>query len=216
MGRSSLLAAGLALTLVSSALGACATTRPDDRVHSTVTYMPVERALHPTRDPERVPPLDRVRDDDDPRTRPTECAAFAPLVREIAADVGVDPGLLAGVATVESGWKPHARSSAGARGLMQIMPSTGRRLDCGDLFAADDNLRCGARLLQRLLARYDGAVDYALAAYALGARAVDRAFKRRDEAMGSPSGLRLEAPRQRFIRRVMSARKAWLQHGCAS
>jgi len=141
----------------------------------------------------------------DPVRHPAECAAFAPLVRDVAAAAGVDPGLLAGIASVESGWKPRARSRAGARGLMQIMPSTGRRLDCGDLFSPADNLRCGARLLGRLLTRYDGAVDYALAAYALGAKAADRAYKRRDEA-----------PRQRFIRRVMAARKDWLQHGCAS
>lgn len=151
-----------------------------------------------TRDARDDSPSDRVR-------RPAECAAYAPLVRDIAAAAGIDPGLLAGIASVESGWKPRARSRAGARGLMQIMPSTGRRLDCGDLFSPADNLRCGARLLRRLLTRYDGSVDYALAAYALGAAAADRAYKNRDEA-----------PRQRFIRRVMAARKDWLLHGCAS
>jgi len=134
-----------------------------------------------------------------------DCSPYAQLVRAIADEVGVDAGLIAGVATVESRWSARARSKAGARGLMQIMPSTGRRLGCGDLYAPAENLRCGARLLQRLLARYDGAVDYALAAYALGAKVPDRAY-----AEGS------EAPRQRFIKRVMSARKAWLAQRCGS
>lgn len=142
---------------------------------------------------------------DYPATAPERCAAFEPLVHRAADAHRVDAGLLAGIATVESRWRPDARSRAGARGLMQIMPSTGRRLRCGDLFDPETNLRCGARLLRRLLDRYDDHVDYALAAYALGAGKVDRAFARR-----------AEPPRQPFIRRVKAARRAWLQQGCAS
>lgn len=173
-------------------LGACASAPRSDRGGSTVSYTPAS--------PRHAPGIAR----EPSAPAPQECIAYAPLVRSIAAEVGIDPGLLAGVATVESGWKPRARSRAGARGLMQIMPSTGRRLDCGDLFDADANLRCGARLLQRLLTRYDGAVDYALAAYALGAKVPDRAYER-----GS------EAPRQPFIKRVLAARKAWIGKGCS-
>lgn len=189
---------GLVLCLV---LGACATTSSER--HSTVSYEPVSRRRAPSaiREAPTVPPSGQVVT---PQSEPVECVAYAPLVRSIAAEIGVDAGLLAGIATVESGWKPRAKSNSGARGLLQIMPSTGRRLDCGDLFQADDNLRCGARLLLRLLARYDGAVDYALAAYALGAKVPDHAFKR-----GS------EAPRQPFIKRVLSARRAWIGKGCS-
>jgi len=181
----------LAASLAVASIGACASSPAP--VDSTVTYEPV---AHGRNAPSKKAPQS---------LRSPECAAFAPLVREVAAESGVDAGLLAGIATVESGWQPRAKSRAGARGLMQIMPSTGKRLDCGDLYEADENLRCGARLLKRLLARYDGAVDYALAAYALGAKATDRAFERR-----------AEAPRQRFIQRVMAARKAWLESRCAS
>jgi soluble lytic murein transglycosylase-like protein len=85
---------------------------------------------------------------------------------------------------------------------MQIMPGTGRRLGCGDLYDPATNLACGARLVRRLVDRYAGRVDFALAAYALGARRADRAY--RDGAA---------APRQRFIRRVMAARGRWLE-GC--
>lgn len=133
------------------------------------------------------------------------CARFDDPLRAAARAHALDPGLIAGIVTVESRWHARARSSAGARGLMQIMPSTGRRLGCGDLFEPEANLRCGARLLRRLLDRYDDHVDYALAAYALGAGKVDRAYAR-----GA------DPPRQSFIRRVQAARRAWLSRGCSS
>lgn len=142
---------------------------------------------------------------DYPASAPERCAAFEPLVHRAADAHRVDPGLIAGIATVESRWRPDAQSGAGARGLMQVMPSTGRRLGCGDLFEPEANLRCGARLLRRLLDRYDDRVDYALAAYALGAGKVDRAYARR-----------ADPPRQSFIRRVQAARRAWLSQGCSS
>lgn len=131
------------------------------------------------------------------------CARYQHRVEAIASERSVDPGLVAGIVTVESRWHPRAKSSAGARGLMQIMPSTGRRLRCGDLFDPRENLRCGTQLLDRLLRRYDGRVDYALAAYALGPRKPDRAFERGEAA-----------PRQRFIKKVLAARERWLEHGC--
>lgn len=142
---------------------------------------------------------------DYPSEAPERCARFVPLVERVAADERVDPGLIAGITAVESRWRPDAESRAGARGLMQIMPSTGRRLKCGDLLRPEPNLRCGARLLRRLLDRYDGHVDYALAAYAIGAGKVDRAYDRR-----------AEPPRQAFIRRVHAARRAYLDQGCTS
>jgi soluble lytic murein transglycosylase-like protein len=152
----------------------------------------------------RYEPVARPRDAAGARAPIPGCARFEPLVRDVAAEAGLDPGLLVAIATLESRWRPGVESRAGARGLMQIMPSTGRRLGCGDLFAPAANLRCGARLLRRLLDRYQGAVDYALSAYAIGARKPDRAF-----AEGSPP------PRQSFIRRVQAARKRWLDWGCA-
>ncbi len=136
-------------------------------------------------------------------TEQERCGRYAPLVASAAREFGLDASLIAAIASIESRWNPDAESRAGARGLMQIMPSTGRRLRCGDLYAARDNLRCGARLLKRLLDRYDGRVDFALSAYAMGARVPDRAFRQGKEA-----------PRQGFIRRVEAARRQWHERGC--
>ena len=136
-------------------------------------------------------------------TEQERCDRYTPLVVAAAREYDVDADLIAAITSLESRWNPAAESRAGARGLMQIMPSTGRRLRCGDLYTPRDNLRCGARLLKRLLDRYDGRVDFALAAYAMGARVPDRAYRE-----GQP------APRQRFIARVEVARQRWLEGRC--
>lgn len=139
-----------------------------------------------------------VADDPGPG-RPSSCR-FGPLVRRVAAETQVDPGLIAGVAAVESRWNPRARSRAGARGLMQVMPPTARGLRCGDLYDPLEGLRCGARLLARLLERYAGSEPYALAAYAQGSRAVDGAYR-----AGRP------APRRPFLDKVNRERARWLE-----
>lgn len=134
-----------------------------------------------------------------PSGRPSTCR-FGPLVRRVASETQVDPGLIAGVAAVESRWNPRAKSRSGARGLMQVMPSTARGLRCGDLYEPLEGLRCGARLLARLLERYAGSEPYALAAYAQGARGVDAAYR-----AGRP------APRQPFLDKVQRERARWLE-----
>lgn len=51
---------------------------------------------------------------------------YAPLIANAAIHWGVDPSLMMGLAHTESKFNPHAGSSKGAQGLMQIIPSTGR------------------------------------------------------------------------------------------
>lgn len=90
----------------------------------------------------------------------------------------VSPYLLAAVINVESEWKPAARSAVGARGLMQVMPSTAeeladRRLVDGRRFPSDQlenpsvNVEYGAAYLRYLVERYHE-VETALAAYNAG------------------------------------------------
>ncbi len=133
------------------------------------------------------------------------CGLYLGLAEEAAERHGLDWAVVAAVATVESKWHPGATSRVGARGLMQVMPKTGQRLKCGDLYDPDENLECGARLLGRLMRRYEGDVVYALSAYAAGARDPDRAFKRK----AAP-------PRQRFIKRVMELSARFREAGCAA
>jgi len=88
-----------------------------------------------------------------------------------AAEFGIDPWLVAGIARQESTFTAHAVSPRGAVGAMQLLPSTAgshaRALGLGsspDLHDAELNLRLGARELAHLLRRF-GAVEPALAAY---------------------------------------------------
>ncbi len=97
-----------------------------------------------------------------------------------AAESGVEPWLLAGVARQESVFVAEARSPRGAVGVMQLLPTTARAhaiaLGLGsrpELERPEQNLRIGARELRRLLDRF-GAVEPALAAYNAGEGRVRR------------------------------------------
>jgi soluble lytic murein transglycosylase-like protein len=65
-------------------------------------------------------------------------------------------------------------SSAGAMGLMQLMPETARQLGVRDPFDPEQNVNAGAKYLRGLIDRYHGRLDFALAAYNAGPGAVDK------------------------------------------
>jgi hypothetical protein len=86
----------------------------------------------------------------------------------------IDVDLLASVVKAESGGNPRAVSSAGAQGLMQLMPGTATELGVSNSFAADQNVRGGSTYLDELLSRYHDNLALALAAYNAGPAAVDK------------------------------------------
>lgn len=96
------------------------------------------------------------------------------LAEEAARRHGLDPALVRAVVAVESGFQPEAVSPKGAKGLMQLMPATARELGVADPFDAAANLDGGSRYLSSLLARYEGDLAKALAAYNAGMGAVAR------------------------------------------
>ena len=95
---------------------------------------------------------------------------------ESARRHGLNPSLLAAVAHVESRFDPRAVSNRGARGLMQLMPATGKRygLRPADLFDPEKNLDAGARFLRQLADRFGDDLSLVLAAYNAGENAVTR------------------------------------------
>jgi len=100
-------------------------------------------------------------------------APFRSAFAAAAAKTGVPLSLLVATAYEESRMDPRAKSHAGARGLLQLMPATARelRLDGDD---PATNVLAGARYLRQMIDRF-GSVDLALAAYNAGPTAVARA-----------------------------------------
>jgi soluble lytic murein transglycosylase-like protein len=96
---------------------------------------------------------------------------YSNLFQAAGARYDVDPELLALVAQKESGFNPSAVSSAGARGLMQLMPATARSLGVADPFDPAQAIDGAARLLRGHLDAF-GNVPEALAAYNAGGGAV--------------------------------------------
>jgi soluble lytic murein transglycosylase-like protein len=102
----------------------------------------------------------------------------APEMREILTHAGalhnIDADLLASVVQAESNGNTLAVSRAGARGLMQLMPSTASDLGVRNSFAPEQNIGGGTAYLDQLLTRYRDNIVLALAAYNAGPAAVDR------------------------------------------
>jgi hypothetical protein len=98
---------------------------------------------------------------------------YRELVTRTAAKHGVDPRVVSALIQVESAYHSRALSPKGARGLMQLMPATGRQYGALDLFDPKVNLEAGIQHLKKLLTRYDQ-LPLALAAYNAGEAAVDR------------------------------------------
>src|SRR6185295_18812697 len=78
------------------------------------------------------------------------------LIREAAAEYGVDPGLVRAMVWVESGYDPYAVSPRGARGLMQLTEDTAREVGVSNPFDPRQNVFGGVKYLSRMLKLHDG------------------------------------------------------------
>ncbi|MBI4714468.1 MAG: transglycosylase SLT domain-containing protein [Nitrospirae bacterium] len=112
---------------------------------------------------------------------------YAGRIAFYAEPLGVDPALASALIREESWFNPKAVSPAGALGLMQVMPATAKRIlavvpdppsSSGTvsslLVDPEWNIRLGVRFLADMLARFNGEIVFAVAAYNAGPGAVDR------------------------------------------
>jgi len=134
------------------------------------------------------------------------------LVEKYSAANHLDPYLVSALMAQESTFTAEIRSSADARGLMQVMPATGRLyarklgirpFSTASLLQAETNVRIGARYLRDLVDRFGG-VHYALASYNAGDSRVVAWLK---EAPGLPTDEFIDSipfpETQNYVKRIL-------------
>jgi soluble lytic murein transglycosylase-like protein len=97
---------------------------------------------------------------------------YTDLIVNTAQTYGVDPLLVQALVQVESNYQPRARSSKGAMGLMQLMPSVAKEYRVRNAFDPKANVEAGVQKLKALIEKYG--TQLALAAYNAGEAAVDK------------------------------------------
>lgn len=99
---------------------------------------------------------------------------YGDLIHEKSEKYDVDPALVAAVIEAESRFKSRAKSPVGARGLMQLMPRTGRWMGARDLYDPEQNVDAGVKYIKYLDKRFDGNLRKTIAAYNAGEGNVER------------------------------------------
>lgn len=142
----------------------------------------------------------------------------ASIIREQAAKKRLDPALIAAVIYAESRFEPRP-SSAGAQGLMQILPATayyvahlsgGSRFTASDLATPRINLAYGSYYLRYLLDHYGGNEMLAVAAYNGGLGNVDRWVADANAGGREMTAGTIPFPETReYVKRVLSAQRAY-------
>jgi soluble lytic murein transglycosylase-like protein len=103
-----------------------------------------------------------------------DISGFDDMILSAAAYYGLPPALIKAVVAVESSFEPMAVSSAGAQGMMQLLPTTARQMFVRHSFDPSDNIFGGTRYLRILANHYAGDLRLTLAAYNAGPDTVDR------------------------------------------
>lgn len=90
---------------------------------------------------------------------------IAAAIEKSSAKYGVDSNLIRAIIKVESNFDPNVVSSAGAKGLMQLMPENCTALGITDPLNIEQNIDGGVRHIKEYIDRYNGDVEMALMAY---------------------------------------------------
>ena len=145
--------------------------RPDGSV--TFTYRNPQSNERYRVVPDRRPRKSRLISSRGWSARP-QPSRYDSLIVNCASRSGLDPMLVKAVVHAESAFDERATSHKGAMGLMQLMPTTARRLGVRDPYEPEANVCGGSRYLKMLLEQFAGDIRLALAAYNAGPAAVER------------------------------------------
>lgn len=177
----------------SSATNASASLFKDPETGKQVEYVDVSE------DPDRILDTDTSKTSSAKKTTDASSmkkTKYDAYFKEAARKYGVSESLLKGIAKAESNFNPNDVSSAGAAGIMQLMPSTAKSLGVTDVFDPRQNILGGAKCIKQKLKEFNGNVRLALAAYNAGSGAVKRAG-------GVPSYCKT------YVNRVLSYKEAF-------
>jgi soluble lytic murein transglycosylase-like protein len=131
------------------------------------------------------------------------CEILMNHIKTASTLFNLDEALIAGVIKVESNFRADAVSRQGAVGLMQILPSSGKYNECGDLYDPIENILCGTKILKRFIEYYDGNLLLGLSGYNGGHY---YANKSRDSSH-LPENFD-------YVERVLIMRAKYLDHKC--
>jgi len=124
--------------------------------------------------PQKKPGLEGTRPMS-PNGRVMTPASLDEVINDVSRRYAMDPGLIASVISVESGFNTAAVSPKGARGLMQLMPATAKQYGVNNPHDTRENIEGGVAYLSDLTQKYRGDLRLALAAYNAGPEAVSKA-----------------------------------------
>lgn len=127
--------------------------------------------------------------------------SYSSLIASAAAAYGMDPNLLKAVAKAESNFDSTLVSSAGAIGVMQLMPATAVGLGVDDPYDPQQNIDGGARYLKGQLERFEGDLMMALAAYNAGPGTLNK--RSITDLTDEEQYARLPKETQAYIKRVL-------------
>lgn len=125
---------------------------------------------------------------------------YLPTIKQFSSEFHVDAKLIKAVVRNESCFDRSAVSSAGAEGLMQLMPATAKSLGVNDSFDPKQNLRGGIEYLSGLITRYDNNLTLALAAYNAGPGAVQKY-----------DGIPPYPETEKYVERVMNSYRSYVR-----
>ncbi|WP_226001305.1 lytic transglycosylase domain-containing protein [Paenibacillus sp. BJ-4] len=139
---------------------------------------------------------------------PTKPTAYDDMINEASQKYGVPVALIKAVIDTESSFNPLVTSSAGAKGLMQLMDATAQGLGVSDPYDPAQNIDAGVRYLSYQIKRFNGQENMALAAYNAGPGRVQRLGVSSDkQLMAVLDKLPLET--QKYITKIQNAREKY-------